>query len=84
MEIDLSDQVLAHMGDDSAVLSGKMSVGDAITILRQRLDGRRDIKECAKTPTRHEPSVSSAVSSWISSPGSTGAEGTAPKLSSLG
>src|SRR5438552_16167364 len=29
-----------ELGDDSAVLTGKMSVGDAVALYRQRLDGQ--------------------------------------------
>ena len=34
-----------EMDDDSAVHSGRMTIGDAISIFRQRLDGQQDIKE---------------------------------------
>ena len=37
-----------EIGDDAAVLSGKMTVADAVAMFRQRLDGQQNIKECAK------------------------------------
>ena len=41
-----------EMGDDSAARSGKMTVGDALIIFRQRLDGQQDIKAGAKVYRR--------------------------------
>jgi integrase len=37
-----------EMGDDSACRSGKMTMGDAVVMFRQRLDGKQDIKAGAK------------------------------------
>ena len=37
-----------EIGDDAAVLSGKMTVADAVAMFRQRLDGQQNIKEGAK------------------------------------
>src|SRR5215472_17056589 len=41
-----------EMGDDSSVLSGKMTIGAAVAIFRQRLDGQQDIKDGAKVYRR--------------------------------
>src|SRR5271169_929819 len=41
-----------EMGDDSEIQSGKMTVGDAVEIFRQRLDGKQNIKEGAKVYRR--------------------------------
>ena len=40
------------MGDDSAILNGKMSFADAVEVFRQRLDGQQDITEAAKVYRR--------------------------------
>ena len=50
------------MGDDSAVHSGRMTVGDAISIFRQRLDGQQDIKEGAKVYRRKF--IDALLKSW--------------------
>jgi len=49
---DFAKEKQEEMGDDSAALSGKMTVDDAIAIFRQRLDGQQDIKEGAKVYRR--------------------------------
>lgn len=41
-----------EMGSEIAVRGGKMSVGDAVRILKQRLDGQQHIKEGAKVYRR--------------------------------
>lgn len=41
-----------EMGDDRAVLSGKMTFGDALKVFHSRLDGQQDIKEGAKVYRR--------------------------------
>src|SRR5262245_43397343 len=41
-----------EMGDVSAIQSGKLTVGDALTVFDQRLDARQDIKEGAKVYRR--------------------------------
>ena len=41
-----------EMGDVSAIATGKMTMGDALAIFRQRLDARQDIKEGAKVYRR--------------------------------
>ena len=51
-----------EMGDDSAVHSGRMTVGDAISIFRQRLDGQQDIKEGAKVYRRKF--IDALLKSW--------------------
>src|ERR1017187_8235165 len=51
-----------EMGDDSVVRSGRMTVGDAICIFRQRLDGQQDIKEGAKVYRRK--CLGSLLNSW--------------------
>jgi integrase len=51
----LTDLVKAkqeEMGDVSAIQTGKMTVGDAMAVFRQRLDARQDIKEGAKVYRR--------------------------------
>jgi integrase len=48
------------MGD--AVLTGKMTVGDAVTVFRQRLDGQQNIKEGAKVYRRK--CVVALLKSW--------------------
>jgi integrase len=50
-----------EMGDCS-VLTGKMTVGDCVTIFRERLDGRQDIKEGAKHYRRK--CVEALLKSW--------------------
>jgi hypothetical protein len=51
-----------EMGDDSVVHSGRMTVGDAIGIFRQRLDGQQDIKEGAKVYRRK--CIDALLKSW--------------------
>jgi integrase len=51
-----------EMGDDSAAKSGKMTVGDAAIIFRQRLDGQQDIKEGAKVYRRK--CIEALLKSW--------------------
>jgi integrase len=51
-----------EMGDDSAARSGKMTVGDALVIFRQRLDGQQNIKDGAKVYRRK--CIEALVKSW--------------------
>lgn len=51
-----------ELGDDRAVRSGKLTVGDCITIFRQRLDSKQDIKEGAKVYRRK--CIDALVRSW--------------------
>ena len=51
-----------EMGDDSAVRSGKMTVGDGVAIFRQRLNGQQDIKEGAKVYRRK--CIEALLKSW--------------------
>jgi integrase len=51
-----------EMGDDSAILNGKMSFADAIEVFRQRLDGQQDITEGAKVYRRK--CVEALLKSW--------------------
>ena len=51
-----------EMGDDSTARSGKMTVGDALDIFHQRLDGQQDIKEGAKVYRRK--CIEALVKSW--------------------
>lgn len=51
-----------EMGDDAAARSGKMTMGDAVAIFRQRLDGQQDIKEGAKVYRRK--CIESLLKSW--------------------
>ncbi len=48
------------MGD--AVMTGKMTVGNCVTILRERLDGQQDIKEGAKVYRRK--CIEALLKSW--------------------
>ncbi len=41
-----------EMGDDSPARTGRMTMDDAVTNFRQRLDGQHDIKEGAKVYRR--------------------------------
>lgn len=51
-----------EMGDDSAVKSGKLTVGDAVDIFRKRLDGQQNIKEGAKVYRRK--CIEALLKSW--------------------
>lgn len=51
-----------EMGDDSAILSGKMTVADTVAIFQQRLDGQQDIKEGAKVYRRK--CLTALLKSW--------------------
>lgn len=51
-----------EMGDDSAILTGKMTMGDAVKLFRQRLDGQQDIKEGAKVYRRK--CIEALLKSW--------------------
>jgi hypothetical protein len=51
-----------EMGDDSAARSGKMTVGDALAIFRQRLDGKQDLQDGAKVYRRE--CIQALVKSW--------------------
>jgi hypothetical protein len=51
-----------EMGDDSAARSGKMTVGDALVIFRQRLEGQQNIKDGAKVYRRK--CIEALVKSW--------------------
>ena len=50
------------MGDGSAMRSGKMTMGDAANVFRQRLDGQQNIKEGAKVYRRK--CVDALLKSW--------------------
>jgi len=50
------------LGDNSAILSGKMTVADALAIFRQRLDGQQDITEGAKVYRRK--CIEALLKSW--------------------
>ena len=49
---DLMKEKQEELGDVSAVQSGRMNFEDLVSIFRQRLDGRQDIKEGAKVYRR--------------------------------
>jgi integrase len=51
-----------ELGDESAVRSGRMTIGDAVRILRQRLDGQQNIKEGAKLYRRK--CIDALLASW--------------------
>jgi hypothetical protein len=53
-----------EMGDDSSVHTGKMTVGDAVAIFRQRLDGQQNIKDGAKVYRRK--CISALLKAWPS------------------
>jgi integrase len=59
---DFIDDKREEMGDDSAVLTGKMTVADAVAIFRQRLDAQQDIKEGAKVYRRK--CIEALLKSW--------------------
>ena len=50
------------MGDASAVVTGRMTLGDALAIYRQRLDAQQDISEGAKL-YRRKP-IEALLKSW--------------------
>jgi site-specific recombinase XerC len=51
-----------EMGDDSAVITGKMTVTDALDIYRQRLEAQQDISEGAKVYRRK--CIDALLKSW--------------------
>ena len=51
-----------EMGDDSEAHSGKMTVGNALVVFRQRLDGQQNIKDGAKVYRRK--CIEALVKSW--------------------
>ena len=51
-----------EMGDDSAVRSGRMTVADATSMFRQRLDGQQDVKEGANVYRRKR--IEALLKSW--------------------
>jgi hypothetical protein len=59
---DFTKERQEEMGDDAAVRSGRMTVGDAIGIFRQRLDGQQDIKEGTKVYRRK--CIEALLKSW--------------------
>jgi integrase len=51
-----------EMGDDSAMLAGKMTVAEALSIFRQRLDGQQDITEGTRVYRRK--CIEALLKSW--------------------
>src|SRR5437660_12562834 len=51
-----------EMGDDSAVLSGKMTMAEGVAIFRQRLDGQQNIK--AGTKIYRRKCLDALLKSW--------------------
>jgi len=51
-----------EMGDDSAVLSGKMTMAESVAIFRQRLDGQQNIK--AGTKIYRRKCLEALLKSW--------------------
>ena len=51
-----------EMGDDAAIVSGKLTVGDAVEVFRKRLDAQQDISEGAKVYRRK--CIDALLASW--------------------
>jgi integrase len=60
--IDFIKEKRDERGDDTAVTTGKMTVGDALAVFRQRLDGQQNIKEGAKVYRRK--CIEALLKSW--------------------
>ena len=59
---DFTKERQEELGDDAAVLSGKMTVADAAAVFRQRLEARQDITEGAKLYRRK--CLAALLKSW--------------------